>query len=225
MPAKMTILPPEREKAMAPMDENDLQVLARDRVFDGYFHMDRWRLKHRLFGGGWSAEITRECLERGHAVAVLPYDPVRDEVVLIEQFRVGAAASAPSPNWPSPPSPWLIETVAGIVEDGEAPEDVAGRETLEESGCRLLDLWPITSYLVTPGCSSETIGLYLGRVDASKAGGIHGLDHEHEDIRVFTLKAEQAFRLVADRTINNGTIIICLQWLQINYAAVRAKWL
>jgi len=207
------------------MDENDIQVKARDRVYDGYFRMDRWRLKHRLFAGGWSAEISRECLERGHAVAVLPYDPVRDEVVLIEQFRVGAAASAPSPNWRGKaPSPWLIETVAGIVEDGESLEDVVARETMEESGCELMDLMPITSYLVTPGCSSETIGLYLGRVDATKAGGIHGLDHEHEDIRVFTTKAEDAFRMVADGTVNNGTIIICLQWLQINRAAVRAKW-
>ena len=187
--------------------------------------MEEWRIRHRLFEGGWSNEITRECLERGHAVAVLPYDPVRDEVVLIEQFRVGAAASAPSPNWGGQaPSPWLIEIVAGIVEDGEHPDAVAARETMEECGCDLLALKPITSYLVTPGCSSETIGLYLGRVDASKAGGIHGLDHENEDIRVFTVPAEDAFRMVADGTINNGTIIICLQWLQLNRDAVRREW-
>ena len=207
------------------MDDSDLEVLAKRRVFQGYFRMDEWRVRHRLFAGGWSAEVTRECLERGHAVAVLPYDPIRDEVVLIEQFRVGAAASAPSPNWNgAPPSPWLIEIVAGIVEAGEHPDEVAARETMEESGCDLLALKPITSYLVTPGCSSETIGLYLGRVDASKAGGIHGLDHEHEDIRVFTAKADDAFRMVADGTINNGTIIICLQWLQLNREAVRREW-
>lgn len=207
------------------MDSKDLDVLARRQVFQGYFRMEEWRIRHRLFAGGWSNEITRECLERGHAVAVLPYDPVRDEVVLIEQFRVGAAASAPSPNWGGQaPSPWLIEIVAGIVEDGEHPDAVAARETMEECGCDLLALKPITSYLVTPGCSSETIGLYLGRVDASKAGGIHGLDHENEDIRVFTVPAEDAFRMVADGTINNGTIIICLQWLQLNRDAVRREW-
>ena len=207
------------------MDSNDLDVLEKRAAYQGYFRMEEWRLRHRLFAGGWSNEMTRECLERGHAVAVLPYDPVRDEVVLIEQFRVGAAASAASPNWDgSPPSPWLIEIVAGIVEDGEHPDDVARRETHEESGRDLLDLKPITSYLVTPGCSSETIKLYLGRVDAEKADGIHGLDHENEDIRVFTVAADEAFKMVADGTINNGTIIICLQWLQLNRDAIRRDW-
>jgi ADP-ribose pyrophosphatase len=207
------------------MDSDDLDILARRQVFQGYFRMEEWRIRHRLFAGGWSNEVTRECLERGHAVAVLPYDPVRDEVVLIEQFRVGAAASAPSPNWDgAPPSPWLIEIVAGIVEDGEHPDEVAARETMEECGRDLLALKQITNYLVTPGCSSETIRLYLGRVDAADAGGIHGLDHENEDIRVFTVPAEDAFGMVADGTINNGTIIICLQWLQLNREAVRREW-
>ena len=170
----MTILTPLDERAMS-MDQDDLEVLERKRTFRGYFQMDQWRLRHRLFEGGWSAEITRECLERGHAVGVLPYDPVRDEVVLIEQFRVGAAASAPSPNWHGkPPSPWLIEIVAGIVEEGEEPQEVAARETMEESGRELLGLMPITSYLVTPGCSSETIQLFLGRVDATGAKGATG---------------------------------------------------
>ncbi len=202
----------------------DMDVQAQDRVYDGYFRMDRWRLKHRLFAGGWSDQITRECLERGHAVAVLPYDPALDQVVLIEQFRVGAAASAPSPNWPEPPTPWLIEVVAGIVEDGGRPEEVAARETEEEAGCVVSDLKPMTTYLVTPGCSSETIAIYLGRVDASDAGGIHGLDHEHEDIRVFTAPAEDAFQMVADGRVNNGTSIIALQWLQLNRDAVRRDW-
>ena len=207
------------------MDDNDYEVPARDRVFDGYLKINRWRLRHRLFAGGWSDVMTREYLERGHAVAVLPYDPLRDEVVLIEQFRIGAAASASSPNWPSPPSPWLIEVVAGLVEDGEDPRDVAGREALEESGRQLLDLIPITTYLVSPGCSSETIGLFLGRVDSEGAGGIHGLDHEHEDIRVFALSAEEAFALVADGKVTNGPSLITLMWLQINREAVRARWL
>lgn len=207
------------------MNNDDLEIQEKRQAYQGYFRMDEWHVRHRLFEGGWSNQITRECLERGHAVAVLPYDPVRDEVVLIEQFRVGAAASAPSPNWGGdPPSPWLTEIVAGIVEDGEHPDDVAARETMEEAGCALLDLKPITTYLVTPGCSSETIRLYLGRVDAENAGGIHGLDHENEDIRVFTLSASEAFAMVADGRINNGTIIICLQWLQLNHEAMRREW-
>lgn len=205
------------------MTDDDLEILTRKRVFDGYFQMDEWRIRHRLFDGGMSGEFTRECLERGHAVAVLPYDPIQNEVVLIEQFRVGAVASRPSPNWKSPPSPWLIEIVAGIVEDGEAPEDVASRETMEEAGCALLELRPISTFLVTPGCSSETIALYLGLVDSRNAGGIHGLDHENEDIRVSTVSAETAFQMVADGRVNNATAIIALQWLQLNLEALRRK--
>ena len=206
------------------MNSDDLQVLAKRRVFKGYFAMDEWRVKHALFDGGWSNEVTRECLERGHAVAVLPYDPIRDEVVLIEQFRVGAAASAPSPNWETAPSPWLLEIVAGIVEEGEMPEDVARRETVEEAGCELLEIKPITTYLTTPGCASETIALYLGRVDASNAGGVHGLDHEDEDIRVFTASSEEAFQMIEEGKINNGTILIALLWLKLNRDAIRKEW-
>ncbi|MEK9671661.1 MAG: NUDIX domain-containing protein [Rhodospirillaceae bacterium] len=207
------------------MNHDDLDVIARKRVFDGYFKMDEWRIRHKMFNGGRSGEFTRECLERGHAVAVMPYDPVRDEVVLIERFRVGAAASRPSPNWgANPPSPWLIEIVAGIVEDGETPEDVAAREMVKESGCEALALKHICTYLATPGCCSETIGLYAAWVDSSRAGGVHGLDHENEDIRVFTAAAEDAFRMARDGRANNCTLLIALQWLELNRDALRREW-
>lgn len=206
------------------MDADDVDVRARRDLYKGYARMEEWRLRHRLFDGGWSKEISRECLQRGHAVAVLPYDPDLDRVVLIEQFRIGAAASADSPVWTAPPSPWLIEVVAGIIDPGETPENVAHRETFEEAGCSVKALRHISSYLSTPGCASETLALYLGHVDASDVGGIHGLDEEGEDIRVFSEPAAVAFAMVADGTINNSTAIIALQWLQINRDAVRREW-
>lgn len=206
------------------MNSDDVEVLERETIFKGYFRVDRWRVKHRTFEGGWSGTVTREVFERGHAVAVLPYDPVRDEVVLIEQYRVGAQASLKAPVWNTPPSPWLIEVVAGIVEDGETPEDVARRELIEEAGCQAKALHHMMSYLVTPGGSSETIAVFAAHVDASNAGGIHGLDHEHEDIRVFTRSTAEAYAMLAAGEINNGTTIMALQWLQSHQAMLRDKW-
>src|SRR3546814_11817116 len=105
------------------MDDTDVEIAARDTCYQGYFRIDRYRFRHRLHGGGWSGEITRELFERGHAVAVLPYDPPADAVVLIEQFRIGAfAAGLPC---------WQTETVAGILDHGENPEVVAARVASE----------------------------------------------------------------------------------------------
>ena len=146
---------------------SDVGVIERETVFQGYFRVDRFRLRHKLFAGGWSSEMSREVFERGHAVTVLPYDPARDEVVLIEQFRPGAFAAGKNP--------WLIECVAGIIEDGEMPEDVAYREIVEETGLSVSDQWHMLGMFVSPGAVTEFIELYLGRVDARDAGGVHGL--------------------------------------------------
>jgi len=196
--------------------DKDVETVERRTVYDGYFRIDRYRLRHRLHAGGWSGEMTREVFERGHAVGVLPYDPVRDEVVLLEQFRVGALAA----GW----TPWLIEIVAGIVEEGETAEDVARREAMEEAGCQVAELVHLHDYLVSPGGTSESVTLFAGRVDSAGAGGIHGLDHEHEDIRVFTLPADEALDLLARGSIRNALAVIALQWLALNRNELRKKW-
>ena len=156
----------------------DIEILGKSEQYKGYFRINRYRLRHRLYAGGWSGELERELFERGHAVGVLPYDPAADSIVLIEQFRIGALVAGMDP--------WLSEVVAGIIEEGEAPEEVARRETREEAGIEVMDLMPICRYLVSPGGSSESVILYCGRVDSRGAGGIHGLAAEHEDIRVET---------------------------------------
>jgi ADP-ribose diphosphatase len=116
------------------MGADDLRVIERSVAYRGYVRVERYRLRHRLFAGGWSGEIVREVIERGHAVAVLPYDSVRDQVVLLEQFRVAAHAGGHAP--------WQTEIVAGIIEDGEDEIEVAHRETVEECGCEPSDLVP-----------------------------------------------------------------------------------
>lgn len=198
------------------MTENDVEILEKSEAFKGYFRIDRYRLRHRLFRGGWSGEMTREVFERGHAAAVLPYDPVRDAVVLIEQFRVGAYAAGRQP--------WLVEVVAGIIEEGETAEEVVLREAVEEAGVTVTDLIPVAEYLVSPGGTSEVIAAFCGKVDSARAGGYHGISEEHEDIRVVVMPFAQAAELLRARKIDNATAVVTLQWLIINRDEVRRKW-
>jgi ADP-ribose pyrophosphatase len=193
-----------------------IELLETSERYSGFFRINRYRLRHRLFAGGWSGVIEREVFERGHAVGVLPYDPVADSVVLIEQFRIGALVAGMNP--------WLIEVVAGIVEEGETPEEVARRESLEEAGLEILALMPMCRYLVSPGGSSESVRLYCGRVDSRGAGGIHGLAEEHEDIRVDLTSYGEAIRLLEEGRITNSVSLIALQWLALHRERVRAAW-
>ncbi len=193
----------------------DIEVLSKETLFQGFFKMVKYRFKHRLFAGGWSNEIEREMFERGHAVALLPYDPISDRVVLVEQIRVGALEHA---------QPWQLEIVAGIIDKNESPEDVARREAVEEAGIEVANLQKVTSYYPSSGGCSERLDVYVGRVDASTAYGIHGLDCEGEDIRVHVVSREQAYEWVESGRFENGASIIALQWLELNHQRIRAEW-
>ncbi|MBI2979105.1 MAG: NUDIX domain-containing protein [Rhodospirillales bacterium] len=211
---------------MTPMlKAGDVEIVEKTTLFEGHFRIDRYRLRHRLFEGGWSGELTREIFERGHAVAVLPYDPDRDRVVMIEQFRIGAHAAFASRWFANDASPWMIESVAGIIEKGEDPEDVARREVLEETGCTVDDLLPLFHYLPSPGGSSESVFLFCGRVDATAVGGIHGVSDEGENIRAFSISPEEAFAYLDQGRIANAMTIIALQWLRTNRGRMRKRWL
>lgn len=194
----------------------EIKIISKEVAYQGFFRLQRYRLRHSLFAGGWSGELVRECFERGHAVAVLPYDPKRHQVVLIEQFRIGALQS--------PHGAWLLETVAGMIEDGEAIEEVARREAVEEANCKLGRLHPVYSYLSTPGGCSEQISLFCGEVDASQVSGIYGLEDEGEDIRVRAYDFDEAMALLESDRIGSSTPIIALQWLQLNYPHLQTLW-
>lgn len=198
------------------MSHGDVQLLATKTVYQGYFRLEEYQLRFRLFSGSWSEIIQRELFERGSSVAILLYDPLLDKVVLTQQFRIGALKDKTSP--------WLIEIVAGIVEADEKIEEVAKRETLEETGLTLANLTPIYNYWASPGGSSEQIALLCAQVDATNVNGVHGLANEHEDIRVFTMESTTAFKAIQQGTINNAHSIIALQWLQINRKKLRDKW-
>ncbi len=204
---------------------NDVEVSSVETPFKGYFRIDRYRFRHRRFAGGWTGDVVREVFERGHAVAILLYDPLADAVVLIEQFRVGALAALREPWLGEDRSPWLMELVAGIIDAGETAPDVARREAMEEAGCRVDQLEEIARFLVSPGGTSETIILYAGRIDSAGIGGLHGLDHEDEDIRVHVVPSATVFRWLDERRIINAQALIGLQWFRLNRDALRARWL
>lgn len=184
-------------------------------LFEKYFRLDEYHVSHELYGGGSSPAFTREIFERGSVVAVLPYDPARDCVVLIEQFRAGAIGDAEGP--------WLMECVAGVIEKGETEREVAMREAVEEAGCDIERLESISHYYVSPGGTSEHCSLYCGLIDSTGIGGIHGLADENEDILVQVVDAAEAFAAVREGRIRSSATIIALQWLELNHARLRGK--
>jgi ADP-ribose pyrophosphatase len=184
--------------------------------YQGFFQVDRYKLKHQKYEGGWSPVLVRELFERGHTVAVLPYDPECDSVVLVEQFRIGAYAAGGEP--------WLSEAIAGIIDVGEKAEEVAYREALEEANCNITELIKIGEFVMSPGGSSETTAMFCGRVDSRGIGGLHGLAHEGEDILAKVVPLDEALEDLAEGRTVSAYAAIPLLWLQFNKASLQAQW-
>lgn len=195
-------------------NQGDVEVVHREDVYKRFFRVEKIVLRHKLFNGGWSPEINRELFIRGEAVAVVLYDPVKDLIGMVEQFRVGALDE--------PNGPWCYEVVAGILEEGESPEEVARRELKEEANIKPFALEYIGNYLSSPGGCDEKLHLYCGLCDLTQAGGIHGLPEEGEDIRVHVFPANAVFAELFGGAFNNAAALITLQWLQSNRARLRA---
>lgn len=198
-----------------PIDD-DVKVDEKTELYAGYLTLERYVLRHRLHRGGHSEPLQRELVSRGHAVGVLPYDPDRDAVVLIEQFRLGAYAA----EW----DPWHVEIIAGMIEDGENAENVARREAVEEAGCALIEMEQVARFLMSPGILSQTMTVFCGRVNADKPDAIYGLEEEGEDIRAFTVGWEQISTALDAGNIINGPALIALQWLALHRGELREKW-
>ena len=195
----------------------DLTILKEETVYKGHFELKKIHFKHKLFNGGVSGEVVRELLVKGAAAALIAYDPVLDNVVLIEQVRIGAYV----PD--SDRSPWLLELVAGTIDKGaESPAEVAIREAQEEAGLTVSNVEHALSVWDSPGGQLERLHLFLGLVDSSKVGGIYGLlEEENEDILVHVVSREQAYQWVVEGKIDNVIAVIGLQWLELNYQKYR----
>ncbi|NMP32262.1 NUDIX domain-containing protein [Thalassotalea sp. M1531] len=200
------------------MSELDVRILDKKCRFQGFFTIEEYQVSHKLFNGGMSKVLNREIFERGDAVAVIPYDPVRNSLIVVEQFRVGAIRTQTNP--------WLIEFIAGMFSDNESPVDVAVREAKEEANIVLEPdkMRHIMTYLSSPGGTSEQLHLYAAPVDARNVGGVFGLEEEGEDIKVHEIGLNDALALINDGTINNAMTIIGIQWLALNYSQLQSHW-
>jgi len=191
--------------------KKEFKVIQKEPMYQGFFSLNRYQLQHSLFAGGWSEVLTRELFQRGNCVAVLLYDPDADKLVIIEQFRMGPMGQSDVRE-----RAWLLEIVAGAIEEGETAEEVAYRESQEEAGCAVQEMHLINEFYTSPGGASERISLFYGRIKADEIGGIHGLDEEHEDILVSTVSFSEAYQMIEDGRIESAIPIIAIQWLALN---------
>lgn len=209
---------PAKARPPAPPPHPDVEILNTETGFARHLQVDVVRFRHRLFAGGWSDERVFDVVRRGAAVSVLLYDPDRDSVVLVEQFRLPALYAGRSP--------WQLEAVAGLVDTDETPEEVARRETLEEANLAPLGpLVPIQRMLPASGSYDEVIWLFCGRVDSRNAAGLFGLAAEHEDIRVVVKTLAEAEAMLDAGEIESSHTLISLHWLLRHRDRLRKKWL
>ena len=203
----------------APPSHPDLEIIEAETGFARHIQVDVVRFRHRLFAGGWSGERVFDIIRRGAAVAVLLYDPDRDSIVFVEQFRLAALYGSRSP--------WQLENVAGLIDtEHESPEEVALREIREESNLEPLgDLIPIQRILPASGTLDEVIWLYCARVDSRNAAGLYGLADEHEDIRVTVKTVAEAETMLDAGEIESGHTLVALYWLLRHRDRLRREWL
>jgi ADP-ribose pyrophosphatase len=195
----------------------DVEIIGAETGFARHLKVDVVRFRHRLFAGGWSGERVFDVVRRGAAAAVVLYDPERDSVVLIEQFRLPALYAGRSP--------WQIEAVAGLLDKDETPAEVARREAHEEANVVPIGpLLPIQTFLPASGSLDEAVWLFCGRVDSSRASGIHGLAEEQEDIRVVVKTLPEIEAMLDAGQIESAHTLIGLYWLLRHRHRLKGEW-
>ncbi len=191
----------------------DYRIESRETVFQGFFRISKLIIRHRLFAGGWSEPLGRELFQRGDAVGVLLYDPENHRIGLVEQFRAGALNDQHGP--------WQYEVVAGMIEPGQTPEQVAAKELQEEAGIEVETLLPITEYLVSAGGSDEKMHMFCGLCNLDNRGGIFGAEQEAEDISFQVWPYEEVLQAQTQGRLNSAAMTIGLFWLQLNIEKLR----
>jgi nudix-type nucleoside diphosphatase (YffH/AdpP family) len=186
----------------------DVAVDGVTQPYAAFFAVEEYRLRHRRFDGGQSPEIRRAVFISGDAATVLPYDPVRDRVLLIEQFRAAPLARGDA-------QPWLLEAIAGRVDPDETPEEAVRREALEEAGLVLGPLHRVAGYYTSPGAKAEYLYSYVALCDLPDgSAGLHGLAGEQEDIRGHLVAFDALMALVESGEVNNAPLLLSILWLQ-----------
>ncbi|WP_245853494.1 gamma-glutamylcyclotransferase [Maliponia aquimaris] len=205
---------PQTLRRASGMEDIDYHGL-RGHPFKGFFRIDPFRLRYRRFDGEWSAPLERECFIAFDVALVLPYDPVTDQVLLIEQMRFG-------PIHRGDPAPWVLEAVAGVVDAGESPEAAARREAVEEAGVEVTQLLPAARGYASPGYTTEFYHAFVGICDLSgRDKDMGGLDEEHEDIRSHVVPFDLAMDLVETGEINALPLAMLINWVAARRPSLR----
>ena len=178
-------------------------------LHDGFFKLHELTFTHQKHNGTWSSEIKREVFGGAHVATVIPYDPTNKKMILLEQFRPGLLNRKDDPI--------IIEIVAGIIDEGELPEDAAKRECLEETGCSVKKIQNILSYYPAPGSSESFYHLFLAEIESFSGKRIVGEKDENEDILVASYGIEEVRNLMKRKKIINGVTLIALQWFFLEY--------
>ena len=199
-------------------------------VHKGFTHLYTCQVQHTRFNGEKTGALHREVTVHKPVAAVLPYNPFTEEIVLIEQFRIGACpiptpATSKAVSKTARVHPWLLELIAGYIDTSETPEQAAHRESKEEANLEITSLIPIHQYWVSPGISTAYIHLFCAKLTAKPTLGVCGLEAEEEDIRVHSLPVAQAWQALQAGKITNGVTLIGLQWLQLHYQTIRERYL
>ena len=180
------------------------KIINKKNLYSGFFSLNKYEFIHEKHNGKWTSVIEREVFSGAHVSTLLPYDPIKKEIILIQQFRAGVL-SRYDENY-------LLEIVAGIIDEGENPEQTAIRECFEETGCEVKKIYPIQSYFPAPGSSESYYHLYLGEIQAFDGERIKGLEKENEDILVKSFKIDEVRQMLKEKKIMNGLTLIALQW-------------
>ena len=197
---------------------DDVQIARNRAPYTGFFGVEEADLRFRRFDGALSRPVTRAAFVMADAVTVLPYDPVRDLVLLIEQYRYGVHSRGD-------PNPWLLETVAGRIDAGEAPEDTARRETREEAGLTLRALLPVGSFYPSPAAVSEYVYAFVGIAPLSEgARDTGGIEAEAEDIRTHAIPFSRLMELIETGEVATAPLLITAQWLAARREALRVEY-
>jgi ADP-ribose pyrophosphatase len=194
----------------------DWEIHKKKLAYDGHFKLTKYELSHEKYDGESTQVLQRELVGRNDAVAMVAYDPITDEIVLVEQFRVGAMGEE---------QPWLIEIVAGLIDEGESPEQVSIRESQEEIGCTPSELIKIAGFYTSPGGNSEWIHLYIGKISVDELAESGGLDEEGEDIKIIVVPASDVPYMLSTGEVRSAIAIIGLQWFVMNRENIRQEWL
>ncbi len=195
----------------------DVEITSMSRAYTSFIAVQEIDFRHRRFDGGWSGTAHRAVVAWGDVVTVLPYDPKADTLLVIEQVRAGPLARGDS-------NPWCIEVVAGLIDSAESHEETARREAAEEAGLALGRLARIGEFYTTPGFAAERITAFVGEADLGRAGGVHGLESEGEDIRSVILPFGEMMQAVAANGVNTGPALVSLLWLAANRDRLRESW-